>query len=279
VQVEDVRPIVHVLPSALDVLRPGRAYIVCATPRSGSTLLCELLTATGVAGRPEEHIETLRRAGRRLEPREYFDGVEDPMLLALLGPPAPSVPDPAPVAEQLEWLLRAGSTANGVFGTKVMWEYFPDLQERLAELRELAPLDEAARLERLLGDVRFVHVAREDRVAQAVSMWRALQTGSWRSGSDDRCRPVYSFEGIDHLVRRIERHEREWAAWFAAHDIEPLGLGYDEIAADPPGAVRRVLALIGVAGEPPAEPPLRRQAGEQSAEWARRYVAERNAIA
>jgi LPS sulfotransferase NodH len=28
--------------------------IVCATQRSGSTLLCELLKATGVAGVPEE---------------------------------------------------------------------------------------------------------------------------------------------------------------------------------------------------------------------------------
>jgi len=29
------------------------SYIICATPRSGSTLLCDLLTETGVAGRPD----------------------------------------------------------------------------------------------------------------------------------------------------------------------------------------------------------------------------------
>jgi len=29
-----------------------RSYVVCATPRSGSTLLCELLKSTGVAGHP-----------------------------------------------------------------------------------------------------------------------------------------------------------------------------------------------------------------------------------
>ena len=28
------------------------AYIICATPGSGSTLLCDLLTDTGVAGHP-----------------------------------------------------------------------------------------------------------------------------------------------------------------------------------------------------------------------------------
>jgi hypothetical protein len=30
------------------------SYLICGTPRTGSTLLCGLLTATGVAGRPED---------------------------------------------------------------------------------------------------------------------------------------------------------------------------------------------------------------------------------
>ena len=37
-----------------------RSYLVCATQRSGSTLLCELLKDTGVAGRPEEYFEAVR---------------------------------------------------------------------------------------------------------------------------------------------------------------------------------------------------------------------------
>ena len=39
------------------------SYLVCATPRSGSTLLCEGLKATGVAGRPEEYFEALPTTG------------------------------------------------------------------------------------------------------------------------------------------------------------------------------------------------------------------------
>jgi LPS sulfotransferase NodH len=31
------------------------SYLVCGTPRSGTSLLCRLLAATGVAGRPEEY--------------------------------------------------------------------------------------------------------------------------------------------------------------------------------------------------------------------------------
>ena len=40
-----------------------RSYLVCATPRSGSTLVCQALKATGVAGNPEEYFEALLHSG------------------------------------------------------------------------------------------------------------------------------------------------------------------------------------------------------------------------
>jgi LPS sulfotransferase NodH len=260
-------------------MTPLRAYIVCATPRSGSTLLCELLVASGVAGRPTEHVETLRGLGRPIEPREYFEGLADPEVLGLLPHTAPVQPHPAPLHERLDVVIRHATTPNGVFGTKVMWGYMTDLQDRLAELPDLAPLRESERLAALLGDVRYVHVRREDVVAQAVSMWRAVQTRAWRADDDDGCAPRYSYAGIDHLVRLMQAHERAWRSWFAAEGLEPLTVGYEEIAGDPPGALRRTLEFIGVSGEAPHEPPLRRQAGAESREWADRYRAEQAARA
>lgn len=271
------------LPRALDALRPRRAYVVCATPRSGSTLLCEMLLDSGIAGRPAEHIEELRPLGRPYEPREYFDGVDDASLLELLPASAPSRPNPSPVEERLADVLRHGTTPNGVFGTKLMWGYQADLQARLGELPGLAPLDDAARLEALLGHVRYVHVRREDHVAQAVSMWRAVQTRAWRAENDDACEPTYSFAGIDHLVRLLEAHDRAWVDWFARHERQPLEVRYSELAEDPAGVLCRVLAHIDVddaqEGGLPVEPPLRRQAGEQSRRWADRYRRERESRA
>src|ERR1700733_11310881 len=69
------RDIVHQA-SVLDLvpaMTPMLSYLVCATPRSGSTLLCQALTQTGVAGRPEEDFEALARSGRPRRPHEYFD--------------------------------------------------------------------------------------------------------------------------------------------------------------------------------------------------------------
>jgi LPS sulfotransferase NodH len=235
--------------------------------------------ASGVAGHPTEHVETVRALGRPAEPREYFAGLDDPGVLDLLPASAPAPPHTAPPRERLDVMIRHARTPNGVFGTKLMWGYMDDLQECLTELPELAPLGESERLTALLGDVRYVHVHREDVVAQAVSMWRAVQTRAWRAEDDDACAPRYSHAGIHHLVGMFQAHERAWRGWFAAEGVEPLSIGYEEIAGDPPSALRRTLEHIGVSGPAPLEPPLRRQAGTESREWAARYRAEQAARA
>ncbi|MDO9356742.1 MAG: Stf0 family sulfotransferase, partial [Solirubrobacteraceae bacterium] len=55
---------------------PSLHYIVAATPRSGSTLLCELLKGSGIAGRPNEDFQALRATSQSRQPRQYFEGIE-----------------------------------------------------------------------------------------------------------------------------------------------------------------------------------------------------------
>jgi LPS sulfotransferase NodH len=76
-----------------------RAHLVCATPRSGSTLLCELLKEAGVAGRPEEYFETLRSTSCPRQPRQYFEGA--PEVQALLPEVDPGTPERA-----FDWDVR-----------------------------------------------------------------------------------------------------------------------------------------------------------------------------
>src|SRR5829696_10459407 len=66
---------------------PRLSYLICATPRSGSTLLCDALDATGIAGHPEEHFEVLLETGRPRQPRDYFQRSNDPEVWALLDDP------------------------------------------------------------------------------------------------------------------------------------------------------------------------------------------------
>jgi LPS sulfotransferase NodH len=103
-----------------------------------------------------------------------------------------------------------------------------------------------------------------------------MQTQAWRAGggrgANDRAE--YDFRALDHLVRRLVREDDAWEAWFAEQDIAPLTLVSEEFAADPRAAAEAVAGVVGVtlpAAPPRDDPPLERQADDQSAEWAERY--------
>jgi LPS sulfotransferase NodH len=125
----------------------SRSHLVCATQRSGSTLVCQALKDTGGAGRPEEYFEALQHSGRPRRPGEYFAGVKDPSILTHLGEherrgaddPEPRSPLWSRTAydRYLEWAVDQGTTDNGVFGAKLMTEF--DLSPVPA--REYAPAD------------------------------------------------------------------------------------------------------------------------------------------
>jgi LPS sulfotransferase NodH len=246
---------------------PRLAYFVCATPRSGSTLLCRSLAATGVAGKPEEYFERLRHSGLPREPREYFNGTV-PDLLALL--PETRAGDPASTAleRELPRYLAEGTTPNGVFGSKLMWNYFDDLLARLGTTPDGAAL---AALTARFGPPCFVHVTRRDKVAQAVSLWRAVQTRAWSADDAERHEPVYDQRGIAHLRDQVTAHDRAWSRWFAANGVAPLRVEYEDFTAAHAATVRAVLDHLGVSADHIPHPPLSRQGDERSARWVARF--------
>lgn len=258
---------------------PELAYLVCATQRSGSTVLCETLRATGVAGQPFEHFEHLRHSGRPRQGHEYLAGVRDPGVSALLPPPAPAQTPPAE-APAAWWsrIVREGSSANGVWGGKLMWDHVEDFTARAGRLDgigEGAGLAEV--LDRLFGELRLVYVRREDTVAQAVSFWRAIQTQAWRHDTTPHAPAAYHYGAIEHLVALVESDDAAWRRWFAEHDREPLTLVYEQLRHDVPGGVEAVLRTLGLSvGELPA-PALTTQRDGTSREWAQRFREERAA--
>jgi trehalose 2-sulfotransferase len=270
---------------------PRRCYLVCATPRSGSTLLCRALERTGVAGRPREYFEALKETGVPRRPREYFWGLRSPEVFRLL--PAESELDrgseQAPTwnrddyARHLEASLRAGTTSNGIFGAKLMWSYFGDFMELMRGIPRFGGMGDGSLLNAAFPGLRYVFVSRSDKVRQAVSLWRALQTWVWR---DERARPqdapaldqrsLYSFDAIDHLLDQLRRHEDAWRGFFFRIGQRPLSLVYEDIAGDLPGSVARVLDELGVERQPSDEPgqPLSRQSDELSESWVQSYLED-----
>lgn len=159
--------------------------------------------------------------------------------------------------EYVKLVLAAGMTANGVFGAKVMFGSLP----------ALTPFPRP----------RFVWMRRRDRVAQAASFAKAVQTGHWHHWDPPpHAAPSYRFDAIDTLLREVEALERGWAEWFARERVEPLEVVYEELAADPEGQTRRVLDLLTV-GQPTGDG-IRsltlRGHDDVNDEWSARYRAD-----
>jgi len=279
-----------------------RSYLVCATPRSGSTLVCQALQDSGVAGRPEEYFEALRHSGRPRRPEEYFQGVDDRSILDHLGergigdePPQRSpLWSRAAYDRYLDWALDAGTTPNGVFGAKLMWGYFGDFVSLLRNVPAYRDASIAEILPAVFPNLTFVRVVRANKVRQAVSLWKAVQTATWRQedaasgsgGGDDGAPPYRSFlEGhrpqlrfhygaIEHLLNQILAEEAHWDAFFEHARIKPVLVLYENFAGDYAASTRNVLERLGLELPANAEikPRMRKQSDGINDDWTRRYA-------
>lgn len=266
-------------------MTPMLSYLVCATPRSGSTLLCHALADTNVAGRPEEYFEALRMSGLPRRPHEYFDPDRHANIVERLAyremPDGTAQPSPLWHPETydryLAWAIEQGTTPNGVFGAKLMWGYLGDFAELLRGIDGMAgrPLPEL--LARAFPGLRYIQITRQDKVRQAVSLWKAVQTQAWKRESggepDGAATPVFSFRAINYLVRLLTAHDASWDAYFMGLGHEPLKVTYEELAASTEAVVRRILEHLGIPA--PADlvigaPRLWVQADEVSEEWTQR---------
>jgi LPS sulfotransferase NodH len=188
-----------------------RSYVVCSTPRSGSSMLCRALASTGLLGTPTEYFNADIRAA--LAARWGCEGDLGAYLAALCS--------------------RRAERATGVLGTKLHWEQLEQLRAETLGLGRAEPEFEisASFLEDLLPAPLYIHVLRRDVNRQAVSFWTALQTGVWsqRNGEKEPPPAPYSFEGIDRCRRLIENAELHWDRFFRFNGIEPMEVVYEDL--------------------------------------------------
>jgi LPS sulfotransferase NodH len=215
-----------------------RSYVICTAPRSGSTLLCSLLAATGIAGNPKSY---------------FHDPSVESWAAELATPPARQGSD----LDYLKAVVRAaideGTNGTGIFGLRLQRHSFDFFMAQLALLHP-GPMSDAARLRAAFGPMRFIHLTRADKVAQAVSCVKAQQTGLWHRAPDgseiERLKahqdPVYDGAALRRCHDEMVEADRQWLAWFAREGIEPLGLTYDALAADPRAVLRQALRGLGL---------------------------------
>lgn len=244
------------------------SFVICTSPRSGSTLLCKLLAATGVAGKPGSHFH-------------------EPSIASWL---AYYQLEAAPGAAPRDTLVRIfdaavtkGAGGTGMFGLRLQRHSFAFFVEQLGVLHPGLPNDRAS-FEAAFGRTLFIHLTRPDKVGQAVSCLKAEQTGLWHVAPDGTeiernappAEPTYDGPGLRRLYDEFSGFDAAWPAWFAAEGIRPLRITYDELSADPQATLRRVLRGLGLdpAAADPVVPGVAKLADQTSAEWVSRFRAE-----
>jgi len=222
---------------------------LCATPRTGSTFLCDLLTSTGVLGTPES----------------YFREPDEVEWATKFGVPTCGA-NARNYGRFIRAVISAGTTDNGVFAARVMWG---TLDHMLRGLRQPACTSDRDVLERALGPLTFVHLSRENVLAQAVSWARAEQTGYWHEGDTSVHRPEPDVHQMTVLARTIERHDAAWNSWFDNHGISPHRITYEQLVRHPRTIVAGIAAAmdVGIPASWTPESSHRKQADTNSAEW------------
>jgi trehalose 2-sulfotransferase len=227
---------------------PRARYVVAATPRTGSSLLCEGLSATGVAGCPDEFFAPDFR-------HLWLDRWD-------------LVPN-ASFVEYFRSALRHGTTSNGVFGMKIQWMHVAVLAEDVSFRGD--PEDV---LDALFPDASFINIVREDRCGQALSWHRAELTGEWWRFEEDppASQPARRLDtyAVRALEAEIDRQQAAWEAYFDHRGIEALTVVYEELENDYSNQVARALAFLGLDPELAAvlpRPCLVRQRDEVTVRW------------
>ena len=212
-----------------------RGYAICTQPRSGSNLLCQYLSSTGRLGHP----------------LEYFNG---PGRRAL---GLPNFPD-SPVA-QIDEILRIGAT-NDIYSVKLFASQFELISHEV-------------RWTRMLPNMSFVYLSRNDVLGQAISWARALQTAQYRSTQQTVAIAVYNAELIQAQLRAILRERALWEGYFARTGVIPLRIVYERFLEDPTMHVARVATLMKVnhVAIDKRKIDLATQRDATSEEWRRRF--------
>lgn len=234
-----------------------KPYFICATPRTGTNLVCEALTKTGVAGIPDE----------------YFGDMHVPRWKEFWGMNASE--------DYIARFLQESATDNGVWGVKVMMQYYDQIHDLLARHHGNQRIHRFDIIEETFGNIEYIRVTRRDKIAQAVSLHKAYQNFVWKIENGDswpdESRLKYDGHKIDQILRGIIRDEAAWEAYFCRAGKRPYVIVYEDLVERYRETIEGALIHLGIDhtfASNIKESKLQRQWNHLSDEWKNRYLAE-----
>jgi LPS sulfotransferase NodH len=227
---------------------PINKYLICSSPRTGSTLLSAAFRQSGVAGYPTEylHADAISTFRRRFPDRRLS------------------------VWDYLDFLESTRQTANGVFGFKAHFEHvvaqFSEDDERTKFLRRFD---------------RIILVSRRDVLAQAISLYRANSTRVWNVGGaaeqQDALAKAVEFnpDEMYHYLVKVLEQEEGWNQLLRSVDVPIHELEFETITSryrDTLASCALFLDIRELVEKVDDGPLLRQLSDHQNVAWARQYL-------
>lgn len=117
-------------------------------------------------------------------------------------------------------------------------------------------------------------LTRRDRLRQAISFSRGLQSQQWTSRREAKAEPEYDFDQICRCYFLIGRSYDFWDSYAAAQDLPVQRFVYEDLVPDPSPFLRAVADAMGKPAPQKAESELKIQRDATTEEWVERFKAD-----
>ncbi|WP_242202494.1 Stf0 family sulfotransferase [Aestuariivivens insulae] len=202
-------------------------YVICSTPRSGSTLLAKGLQSTMLAGLPHEYFNVEHK-------KDYLNRWQFKSNI-----------------EYIEKLKKNRVTPNGTFGFKLHYnQYEQEFEDR--------------RLEDCFGNLRYIFITRNDKIFQGISLEKADQTNKWSSEFVSNKKAIFNFKNIKKNISIICNQEKKWKDYFTQYNIDPFVIEYEELSSNYEEVIISTLNYLGINIKTKIAPPQIRKQGNLS---------------
>lgn len=242
-------------------------HLVCATPRTGSSLLSFGLDSLGIQ-----------------TSQDFFsrNAMHNWLIRFNLAAPDSTATDPrgndaAAFAGRVNEEMRR----VGVAGQKILYYQFQAAVAGglLTDIRDIFAGDR--------DRVRVIHLSRADKVSQAISLEIANATLRYYRMRNEGARvsrgyegrptqePTYCYERLAHVVGELREHDAAWTTLIDSWGLPVLSVRYEELCRDYTGTVRRAASFLGADKIERVPPPiLQRQAGRINQQWKAQFEAD-----
>lgn len=218
----------------------SKVLLIASTPRSGSHMLGHMMIETGLFGIPFE----------------YFNPVNMKRWMELWNVNSTS--------DYVMEVMRRRTTDNGVFCAKIHFE-------------QLNQLGGITFLNKHFPSAKYVHIYREDKVMQAVSLAKARMSGIWIHGQEPIDVPIYNYKKTLGSLRLIENSCLNWNMLKIKHNLDFTEVSMEKVLENPTVILERLCKLMGLVSDKSIQvdaPVTQRQQNSDNIAWAKRFCED-----